>query len=86
VRLGILDPGIARRIVRLVRRVGPLPKIRDLDVVSLLRLLPRDKKAVGGRIHWVLPERIGKVRVTAEVPTRVAAAAFRDTQRAQWHE
>ena len=86
VRLGILDPGIARRIVHLVRRVGPLPRIHDLDVVDLLRLLPRDKKAVGGRIHWVLPEKIGKVRITAEVPTRVAAAAFRDTQQAKWYE
>jgi 3-dehydroquinate synthase len=85
-RLDILDPGIARRIVRLVQRIGPLPKIRDLDVVALLRLLPRDKKAVGGRIHWVLPEKIGKVRITAEVPTRVAAAAFRDTQQAEWHD
>jgi 3-dehydroquinate synthase len=86
VRLDILDPGIARRIVRLVQRVGRLPQIRDLDVVALLRLLPRDKKAVGGRIHWVLPEKIGKVRITAEVPTRVAAAAFRDTQQAKWHD
>ncbi len=86
VRLGIIDPVVARRIAQLVWLVGPLPKIRDLDVVDLLRLLPRDKKAVGGRIHWVLPERIGKVRITAEVPTRVAAAAFRDTQRAEWHE
>ena len=86
VRLEILDPRAARRIVRLVQRVGPLPKIRDLDVVALVRLLPRDKKAVGGRIHWVLPEKIGKVQITAEVPTRVAAAAFRDTQQAEWHD
>ncbi|HUU14109.1 MAG TPA: 3-dehydroquinate synthase [Terriglobia bacterium] len=86
VRLGILDPAVAHRIVQLVRLVGPLPNIRDLEPADLLRLLPRDKKAVGGRIHWVLPERIGKVRITAEVPTRVAAAAFRDTQRAEWHE
>lgn len=86
VRLGILPPAVARRMARLVQRVGPLPGIRDLDAVALLRLLPRDKKAVGGRIHWVLPEGIGKVRIVADVPMRVATAAFRDVQRAEWHE
>ncbi len=79
-RLGILSPREGERIARLVRRVGDLPPIRDLDPAKILRLLPRDKKAVGGKIHWVLPERIGKVRIVADVPPAVAAAAFRDLQ------
>lgn len=86
VRLEILSPVVAERMARLVRRIGPLPKVHDLNLASLLRLLPRDKKAVGGRIHWVLPEKIGKVRIVADVPARLAAAAFRDAQRAEWHE
>jgi 3-dehydroquinate synthase len=86
VRLGTIHPAVARRMARLIQRVGPLPKIRDLEVTKLLRLLPRDKKAIGGRIHWVLPEKIGKVKIVADVPTRIAAAAFRDVQRAEWHE
>jgi 3-dehydroquinate synthase len=89
-RLGVLDAGKkgtrnradpqGERIIRLVRRVGPLPTIRDLEPEKILELLRRDKKAVGGRIHWVLPERIGKVRIVAGVPPAAAEAAFRDTQ------
>lgn len=85
-RLGFLPAAEAARMARLVRRVGPLPPIRDLDVRRVLSLLPRDKKAVGGRVHWVLPERIGKTRITPDVPTAEAAAAFRDVQRAEWHD
>ena len=67
---GVLDPAIGKRIARLVRSVGPLPPIRGLKEEKILGLLPRDKKAVGGKIHWVLPEGIGKVRVTPDVPGR----------------
>jgi 3-dehydroquinate synthase len=84
--IGALKPGQGRRIAGLVRRVGPLPPIRDLSVEKVLRLLPRDKKAVGGRINWVLPERIGKVQVTPDVPHAAVGAAFRDVQRGAWNE
>lgn len=79
-RLGLLPTGEAERIARLLRRVGPLPLIRDLAPERVLRLLPRDKKAVGGRVHWVLPEKIGKVKITADVPAADVAAAFHDAQ------
>lgn len=85
-RLGLLSVRQAERIWRLVRRVGPLPPIRHLAASKILRLLPRDKKAISGRIHWVIPERIGKVRIVADVPPAVAAAAFRDVQQADWNE
>jgi 3-dehydroquinate synthase len=85
-RLGLLKSAQAERIGRLVRRVGPLPSIRELRPEQVLRLLARDKKAVGGRIHWVLPERIGKVRIVADPPAAAVAAAFRDVQRADWHD
>lgn len=70
------------RIVRLLRRVGPLPPIRDLEAAKIMKLLPRDKKAIGGKIQWVLPERIGKVRVVTDVPPALVAAAWREVQRA----
>ena len=84
-RLGILPlpdgaNGDAARIMRLVRAVGPLPPIRDLAPAAVLRLLPKDKKAVGGKIHWVIPERIGKVRITPDVDPSVVAAAFKEVQ------
>jgi 3-dehydroquinate synthase len=79
--VGVLDPAVGKRIAGLVRAVGPLPPIRGLSERKVLGLLPRDKKAVGGKIHWVLPEGIGKVRVTPDVPNVAVAKAFRDVQR-----
>jgi 3-dehydroquinate synthase len=83
---GLLEPAEGERIARLVRAVGPLPPLRDLSPEEVLKLLPRDKKAIGGRIHWVLPERIGKVRIFDNVSPRLAEAAFQDVQRGGWHE
>ena len=77
----LLDPAVGKRIASLVSAVGPLPRICDLGEDKVLGLLPRDKKAVGGRIHWVLPEGIGKVRVTPDVPQAAVAQAFREIQR-----
>jgi 3-dehydroquinate synthase len=79
--VNVLDPAEGKRIAHLVWSVGRLPRIRDLHAEKVLGLLPRDKKAVGGKIHWVLPERIGKVRVTSDVPEVAIAMAFRDVQR-----
>jgi 3-dehydroquinate synthase len=84
--LGILAPAKGEQIARLVRQVSPLPTLRGLRVRRILDLLPQDKKAVGGRIHWVLPERIGKIRISDQVPMRLVEAAFRDIQRGGWHE
>jgi 3-dehydroquinate synthase len=77
---GVLDASVAKRISRLVRAVGPLPSLRGIREAKVLELLPRDKKAVGGKIHWVLPESIGKVRVTPDVPEAAIPQAFRDVQ------
>jgi 3-dehydroquinate synthase len=78
--LGVLDPGVGKRIAHLVRAVGPLPPLRGLKEEKVLGLLIRDKKAVGGKIHWVLPEGIGKVRVTPDVPDEAVAIAFREVR------
>jgi 3-dehydroquinate synthase len=82
----VLRPAVGKRIARLVQAVGPLPPIRGLSENKILALLPRDKKAVGGKIHWVLPEGIGKVRVTPDVPHAAVATAFRDVQRGVWND
>jgi 3-dehydroquinate synthase len=80
-RLGHLRTD-AERIRRLVWRIGPLPPIRDVAASRIVQLLPHDKKAVGGEIHWVMPERIGKVKVVTGVPLDAAASAWRELQEA----
>jgi len=79
--LDAIEPAESRRIARLVRQIGPLPGLQGLSVRRIINLLPQDKKAVGGRIHWVIPERIGKVRINDQVPMHIAETAFREVQR-----
>lgn len=79
-RIQMLDPREAERMNNLVLSLGRLPPVRDLSPARILRLLPQDKKTVGGKIHWVIPESIGKVRVVADVPASAVAAALRDIQ------
>jgi 3-dehydroquinate synthase len=80
-RLGALPAADEERMARLVRQVGFLPPIDDVSPAEIIRLLPQDKKAVRGQIHWVIPERIGKVGIVTGVPLSAAAAAFRDVQK-----
>jgi 3-dehydroquinate synthase len=82
---GVLDPEVGKRMARLVRAVGPLPKLGRLNDENLLGLLIRDKKAVGGKIHWVLPVDIGKIKVTPDVPVKLVAQAFHDVYRGVWN-
>jgi 3-dehydroquinate synthase len=78
---GSLSTSDAERIRRLIRRIGPLPRISDVSPQAISRLLPHDKKAVGGEIHWVIPERIGKVRIVTGIPLAEAEATWRELQR-----
>jgi 3-dehydroquinate synthase len=82
--VGVLDPATGARIARLVRAVGPVPGMAGVRQARVLGLLARDKKAIGGKVLWILPERIGKVRVTSEVPREAVARAFREVQRGEW--
>lgn len=79
-RLGYLEAGGAERMRDMVWRIGPLPSIRDVSAQTIVRLLPHDKKAVGGDIHWVIPERLGKVRIATGVPLAAAGLAWRELQ------
>jgi 3-dehydroquinate synthase len=70
----------AHRVRNLLRSIGPLPSIRDVAPTTITRLLPQDKKAVGGQIHWVIPESIGKMRIVADISLREAESVWKDLQ------
>jgi len=85
VLLNMLDVSEAQRISSLVRRIGPLPSISDLAPARIRKLFTRDKKAVAGQIHWVVPEKIGKVSVVRDVPIEAATEALRGVQQSELH-
>lgn len=74
------SPSDADRIRRLVKAIGPLPSIRNVPARTIVGLLPRDKKSVRGEIHWVIPERIGKVKIVTGIPLGEAEGVWRELQ------
>jgi len=64
----------ADRIITAVRAYGPLPPVTSIPGEILPRLVA-DKKTVGGVVHFVLPQAIGKVKVVNNVPIEVVERA-----------
>ena len=54
-------------LAALIAQMGPLPPVGDLSAPDLLRAMGRDKKVVAGKLHFVLPDGIGAVRVVTDV-------------------
>lgn len=67
-------PQVAEQIQSAVSVYGPLPpvKVAAADVISRLSA---DKKTVAGKVHFVLPQKIGKVTITSDVPPEVIHSA-----------
>jgi 3-dehydroquinate synthase len=63
-----LSEGEAERIAGLVAAYGPIPALDGIDPERLFARLGSDKKTMQGRVHFVLPERIGAVKVVTGVP------------------
>ncbi len=53
---------------------GPLPAVTADQVLAAL---PRDKKATGGRVGWVLPRRLGRCQVSVAVPPETVEVEVR---------
>jgi 3-dehydroquinate synthase len=64
--LGMLAGSELESLRAAVRLCGNLPPTSDLDADALIRLLARDKKAMGGHVRWVLLERLGRARLFDE--------------------
>ena len=61
----------ARRIARVIWRVGGLPAIKGIAPARVIRAMSADKKSRAGKIHWVLPRKIGEVEIGVEVPEAI---------------
>lgn len=61
-RMGLLSPTESRRIESLLIRFG-LPVTVTADIRALRDAMVKDKKRRAGEIHFVLPDRIGHVRI-----------------------
>ena len=75
--VGMLAAEDAEAILSAVERYGPIPPLAGVDAEAIERRLVSDKKTVHGRIHFVLPVRIGAVEVNSGISREQALAAIR---------
>ncbi len=54
---------------------GPIPSLDGIRAEALAARLRSDKKTLQGKVHFVLPDHIGSVRIVTGVPERAVIAA-----------
>lgn len=74
---GRLPASDCERIVATTRSYGPIPSLEGIRAENLVARLIHDKKAVQGKVHFVLPERIGEVTVVSGLPEEAVLEAAR---------
>jgi 3-dehydroquinate synthase len=70
-RTGRLNSSDASAINRVVSEYGPIPPLDGIEPQRLAARLRSDKKTIQGKVHFVLPVKIGAVEVVAGVPESV---------------
>jgi 3-dehydroquinate synthase len=73
-KAGFCKKETAEQIQQCVLQYGPLPPV-PCGVEEVLALLASDKKTIAGKVHFVLPKKIGKVQVTSNVPAEAVRHA-----------
>jgi 3-dehydroquinate synthase len=77
VAMGLCQPALVTRQDALLEAFalpGHLPAVRADNVLAAV---PRDKKARGGAVRWVLPREMGRAQVGVQVPEEVVATVIR---------
>jgi 3-dehydroquinate synthase len=71
----------AERITKLIVSYGPVPSLDGIAPASLSSHLAVDKKVRDGKLHFVLPRRIGEVEITAGITAREVIGVVRQLAR-----
>jgi len=78
VRIGLLSVNDFDRIIKLLQKLK-LPVIyKGLDPEEIYSLMQLDKKVKKGRINYVVPVRIGEVRITSDIDENIIKEALHD--------
>jgi 3-dehydroquinate synthase len=74
---GHLSAEDAVEMLDLLRLYGPIPPLDGIPAASLLARLVHDKKTVRGKVHFVLPVRIGEVAVVSGIDEKWVLESIR---------
>ena len=67
VRRATMAGGERDELAALVAQMGPLPPVADLPAEQILEAIKRDKKVIGGLLHFVLPKGLGGTTIATDV-------------------
>jgi len=81
VKLGVCSPETEKRQFELLRALGLPTELPDVAPESWLDAMRGDKKARDGRIVFILPEKIGRVRSVGDLPESTVSAFLREAAR-----
>jgi 3-dehydroquinate synthase len=73
---GTLTSDARDSLAALIRALGPLPPVADLDATTALEATRRDKKVVDGRLHYVIATGLGSSTVVGDVSEDELRAAL----------
>ncbi|HTS76599.1 MAG TPA: 3-dehydroquinate synthase [Bryobacteraceae bacterium] len=68
-------------IERVIASYGPIPALDGVAAPALAARLGADKKTIQGRVHFVLPVRIGEVKIVSGIEDRVVLETIEDALR-----
>lgn len=70
----VCSPGVCDEICAAVEKYGPLPAV-EVETREIVARLASDKKTVAGEVHFVLPQKIAKVKIVSGVPEETVFSA-----------
>jgi 3-dehydroquinate synthase len=76
-RTGHLSAEDSVDILHLIERYGPVPPVTGIPAENLVARLVHDKKTIQGKVHFVLPVRIGEVTVVSGIEPKLVDEAIR---------
>jgi 3-dehydroquinate synthetase len=77
----LLDADSYKRIVTLIRRVPMKMKLTSLKIADIVSAIGRDKKHIGTKLRFVLPIKIGEVKVVEDVTPMLIEKAVKEILR-----
>lgn len=75
-RIGNLDSSDAAAIQSVILKYGPIPALDGVTGMGLTARLAADKKTVHGKVHFVLPVKIGDVRIVSGIEDRLVVESI----------
>jgi 3-dehydroquinate synthase len=77
-RRGLIPAELTQRQQALLTALGLPTRLEPWPIEALIRVMASDKKAEAGRLRFVLPTRLGEVRLFDEVPTDDVRAVLQE--------